>query len=485
MNDMVAQVLAGGGLAELRAIGAESLRASEFYKSLQAGYGTDHQGLTGGAALRRESLEASLVTTVQKNEHFVIWRKLPQGSATATVDEFSKLTDIGGVPGSSANAEMDDIPESTGTYGRETALVKFLMDRRKVSVVAEIQATNGLGSAIARETDNGSKKLLTDANWFCYYGRAGCVSAEFDGLEYILETRGGDSVIDLRGQPITANAKEFIEAAARIWGYANWGRATDYFASPAVQADIDMKLDPAHRVLLNNNAQSIMVGAPVRGINTTMGPIMANVDPFLQETQSPYSVRGTAYAAMVTGSGILPVTSVAGVAATNASSQFLTAHAGNYYYAVEGQGVNGKRSTLVKSAQVAVAAGKSVTVTVTPQASHGATCFAIYRSRRNGTDADADFREVIRIPADGDNPVTYVDHNQKVPGTSIVPVLTINEDAITMRRLLPQTRFPLFPTTKAEHVWAQLLFCYLRVAKPNQHVLIKNVLPSSQTWQPF
>ena len=44
-----AGLLAGGALS--------SQQGRDFYKALQADYGTDQVGLTGGGALRRESLE--------------------------------------------------------------------------------------------------------------------------------------------------------------------------------------------------------------------------------------------------------------------------------------------------------------------------------------------------------------------------------------------------------------------------------------------
>jgi hypothetical protein len=60
-------------------------------------------------------------------------------------------------------------------------------------------------------------------------------------------------------------------------------------------------------------------------------------------------------------------------------------------------------------------------------------------------------------------------------------------EAIGWRQLLPMTKFPLFPTAKAEEPWAQLLFGYLRVTKSRQHVIIKNVLPNqtARVWNPF
>lgn len=485
-------IIQGGGAAELAALselsrGAEEAYQSDFYKALSAGAGTDHATLVGGAALRRESIESSLLVTVQKNKHFVFWNKCPKSKAISTVDEWSIQRDIGGIPGSGANTELGDIAESTGDYARQTATVKFLMDKRRVSVVAEVQSRNGLASAIAKETDNGTKKLLTDANYLSYFGRSDCVAAEFDGLEKIMRDFStgsySDHVLDLRGRGITANAREFVETAQLAWSQGNWGQITDYFCSAAVQGDVDQKLDPAHRVNINGAKNDLTLGAPVKGIHTNFGDLATNIDPFITEGGAPYSVRGGGYAALQ--AGVVAPASVAGVAAPNAASKFTIAQAGNYYWAVEGGKDGGARSALVKSGQVAVSGGDGVTVTITHGANSNCTYFQVYRSRQDGTNADGDFREMLKIAASQSSTTVYVDLNAYIPGTSIIFCLTMLDDAVTIRRLMDMTRFPLYPTTKAEHVWAQLLFAYLRVGKPNQHRIIVNVLPSSQVWRPF
>jgi hypothetical protein len=175
---------------------------------------------------------------------------------------------------------------------------------------------------------------------------------------------------------------------------------------------------------------------------------------------------------------------VGGVAAGDAASQFVTGQAGNYYYGAEGGNLTG-RSAFVHSTVVAVAVGDKVTVTITHGGSDVNTYFQVYRSRRNGTDTHSDFREQRRVVKSGAATTVYVDYNQDIPGTSCIFLTTMMEEAITMRRLLPMTRFPLFPTSRAEHVWAQLLFCGLRVGKPKQHRVIINVLPGGQPWRPF
>lgn len=50
-------------------------------KALSAGYGTDVAGLTGGAALRVQSLDKTLMSVIQDNKHFVLFNKLPKAKS--------------------------------------------------------------------------------------------------------------------------------------------------------------------------------------------------------------------------------------------------------------------------------------------------------------------------------------------------------------------------------------------------------------------
>lgn len=460
-------------------------QVEQFYKAIQAGYGTDHASLSGGAALRRESLEATLLTVVQRTKHFVFWNKCPGSKATATVDEFSIQSAIGGFPGGAFNGELEDIQEASGEYDRKTLLMKYMMTKGRVSVVAEVQSQNGLQDAMVVEERNRTLELLTSANWGCYYGDSSCNPREFDGLYALLKANGtDDSILDLRGQPPSAVAKEFVDSAALVWGYGRWGMLDNSFHSALVQADIDQKLDPAFRVVLNGNTGSIRLGAPVDAIKTSFGTINMNVDPFIQEGQPPFNNRGPEFVANVSNAGLVAPATVAGNSAPTPGSQFAAGQNGNYYYGAEAGNKNG-RSAFVKSGQVAVAVGDGVTVTITHGVNDVSTYFQVYRSRRNGTNDDSDFREMLRVPKANAATTVIVDLNADIPGTSMIFLTTMIDDAVTFRRFLPMTRFPLYPTTRAEHVWAQLLFGALRLGKPQQHRVIKNVLAQGQPWRPF
>src|SRR5690606_39476746 len=115
------------------------------------------------------------------------------------------------------------------------------------------------------------------------------------------------------------------------------------------------------------------------------------------------------------------------------------------------------------------------------------TGYAIYRSRKNGTNDPADFRLVARVPKMNGGTTTWVDLNRDIPGSTKAYILNMapGDQAINWRQLLPMLKFPLYPTVSAVIPWAQLMFGYLRITKRRHHVVIKNIVPNGAKWKPF
>ena len=105
----------------------------------------------------------------------------------------------------------------------------------------------------------------------------------------------------------------------------------------------------------------------------------------------------------------------------------------------------------------------------------------------NGGYAATDFRLMTRVARATSGNTTYVDLNRDIPGTSKAYILNLSpgHHAITWRKLLPLTKFALYPTTAAVVPWALLMFGFLRVSKRRQNVVIKNILPTGATFRPF
>ena len=454
-------------------------------KALSAGYGTDVSGLQGGGALRIQSLDKTLKSVVQDNKHFVLFNKLPKPKATATVDEWTEETGVGGFLGGSTNSELGIIQDATGEYARRVGFVKYLMTKRSVSLVQSVQGN--IIAAEAAEQRNGAKQILTDAEFLSFEGDSDVVPTEFDGIyKQILSLGSADHVIDAEGKSISSIGA-VTDAAATIGGYGAFGTPTDLFVSPMVGADLDKNLDPAYRVPLESG-QEAKIGTPVRGIVTAQGNVALNRDVFIREGNMlvPFELRGGNHAAIAAKNTFAPTSVTCSATDDATDSKFASEHAGNYYYAVAGINKDGQ-SVVVKSAQVAVAAGKKVVITIAPSTAGTETGYVIYRSRKGGTNETADFREMIRIPKAASGNTTYTDLNREIPGTAKAYLLNMlaADDAIAWRQLMPMIRFPLATINQATINWAQIMFGFLRITKRQQHVVIKNILPAKATWKPF
>jgi hypothetical protein len=454
---------------------------ADLRKALEAGYGSDQAALTGGGALRIQSLEKTMLSTIADNSHFRLFNELSKSNATATIDEWTEQSGIGGFLGGSTNSETGNIASAQGDYNRRVGQVKYLMTRREISAILSHQ--NAIVAAEAVEAQNGALQLLRDAEFLCFEGDSAIVPTEFDGINAQMVALGdADHVIDAAGQSL-ASINLVDQAAATIAGAGNFGQPTHLFMSQLTQSDFNTNLDPAFRVSLNGSSQELMLGSPVKGIATSWGDIKTCPDVFIRDErqQKPFQVENAALA--VANVALKPASFTATAGAGGADSKWGAAHAGLYYYAVAGLSAAGQSEVIV-SAQKTVAAGEQVTLVITASAGATENGYAIYRGRKGGTNGVDDLRLVTRVAKAGAT-TTWIDKNRDIPGTSKAYVLSMRDNAINWRQYLPMTKFPLYPTVSAVIPWAQLLCGYLRIGKRRHQIVIKNIVPAGAVWHPF
>ena len=369
------------------------------------------------------------------------------------------------------------------------------MTGAEVSLVATLG--RNIVEAEAVENEAACLRLLTDAEYLCHYGDAAVVPTEFDGIfpQIIAGVADGtipdENIIDLDGAALD-NIADFNRASAQIAGRGQFGAGTDLLCSFAVQTDLDNNLDPAARYSLTNSPQDFVYGATVRAIKTSFGRGKVEVNPntFINDEQHmvPFQLRenGDYASVAVANAALAPAAVTAAAAANEATSRFNAPRAGAYFYHVAGLNERGE-STVVTTAQVTVAAGGRITLTIQPSAGGQETGYAIYRSRQNGTNAPADARLIKRVPKAGSGNTTFVDVNREIPGATMAAMVNMapGADNIAWRQLLPMTKFPFFPTQRVTKPWAQLLFGYLRITKLRQNVLFRNIVPTASAWKPF
>ena len=271
-DDIASALQANGGQSATGEMDAGMLGLLN--KALQSTSGvvspSDPSGLTGGAALRVQSLEQTLLSTIQENDHFKLFNILAKSKAIATVDEWTEQRGVGGFLGGSTNGEVDAVADATGDYQRRVGMVKFLMTKRQISLVTATQGS--LADAEATEYQNGALQLLTDAEFLSFNGDSSVVPTEFDGLRAQLENyNSGSNVIDALGA--SANDITWINRAVQtVVGFGNFGTSTNILCSPLVQADFDNNLDPAFRVSLTSNTSPTMLGTTVEHVRS-MGKV--------------------------------------------------------------------------------------------------------------------------------------------------------------------------------------------------------------------
>lgn len=460
-------------------------------KALTAGYGTDMKDLSGGAALRVQSLDPVMQTTIQENHHFKLFRRLPKTKPGGTVDEWTEQNAIGGFLGGSTNSEVGVIRDATGNYQRMVGMVKFLMTRRQVSLVVTLQ--KAIADAEATEYANGALQLLSDLEYLLFEGDEDVVGTEFSGIKAQLlagVAEGSvdpENVIDVDGKALDS-MHEINLASQQVRKYGNFGTVTDVFFNQAVQTDFDNKLDPAYRVSLNQMGGAeggLKLGAPVVGVRTSGGPVATNEDVFIRDAhmKRPFQLIQPGIAAKQVG--LKPETVTPDATLDDTSSRFTGPRAGTYVYGVAGCNMSGT-SACVLTPQVAVAQGKKVTLTIEASAEGAESGYVIYRGRQNGPAAVSDLREVCRIKRTGASTV-FVDVNRLLPGSTEAYVLNLapSATAITFRQLMPMLKWQLYPTDAPVIPWAQMIFGFLRMSKRKHHVLIRNIVPTIQEWRPF
>lgn len=468
---------------------------AELQKALTVGYGTDVNTFTGGTALRIQSLDKTMMATIQENKHFRLFNQLAKSNAMATVDEWTEMSQVGGFPGGSTNTETGNINAAQGTYKRRVGFVKYMMTRREVSFVSTLGSN--IVSAEAIEAQAGAKQLLTDAEYLSFEGNSLIVPTEFDGIFAQIAAGVADgsvdpaNIIDARGQNLASI--NFVNlAAAQVSSFNNYGQPTHLFCSQSTQADFDTNLDPAFRVPLTDvQGGGLQLGSPVKGIRTSWGDIANMPDVFIRDSAQQVAFELQYPAVAAAQASIAPSIAPTAALATDSASNFTGIAVGHYYYLIAGVNAAGQ-STGVVTADVNVASGQRVTLTITRSAGGQETGYAIYRSNVNPaggawtTFLNTGVRYMDRVALGGAT-TTYVDQNNNIPGTTNAYILnmTPGDQAIAWRQLLPMLKFPLYPTAAATIPWAQLLFGYLRITKRRHHAIIKNVLPNGAAFRPF
>ncbi len=439
-------------------------------KALTAGSGTDAASFTGGRALTPESLDSVLVNVLHTQDEARLFQKLKKTPVKSVVHQWNYRDEVGAedggwVPEGGTSSETDQ------NIQRRFTTAKYLQTKRTVTLQAA--QSNMLEDAIAIEQEAGALWMIRKVEKSLFTGNSANVSYEPDGLG--AQITDADHIIDLRGKDATSVEFEnaMSEAARVIRDF--YGVPTDMFSSTMVMQDVQTLLRDRIRFGTGNQVG----GAVFNNYPTPFGNINLVDDVFIKE-------GGATRASSLAGvpGGTTPLSCGSATSPVDATAKFAAADAGDYAYKIEPINEKGA-GTAIEVLVTGVVAGDNVTIPINTFPIPAATAYKVYRSQvGGGTGDETKYAFTVTQAQVVSDSNSIIDRNFYLPGTSETFVLNLNPayNAIEWVQFLPMMKFDLYPTDAAIYPFLMLLYGSLAVKKPDQHVRIINVAPSTLGW---
>jgi hypothetical protein len=441
-----------------------SMSEQELAKALAAGYGTDSAQFAGGRAMEVQDIEATMINAMrEQREDCKLMNLVKKHPVHSTVHEYNRRTDVGEYENLTAD-EGGGSEDNDQTVKRVTRNIKYLQDRR--AVTDQMELVDGYENALESEKLAGTLNVLKGAEFLNFHGDSKVVPTQYDGLIAQILNDSTPNVKDLRGKTVTAYGEKALNEIVRTI-YERGGDANLLFFPPVIAEQIQDLVKDRLRFGTDDKRATLVVDQyPTPYGSTLHFGETAGADKL-------FRVKG-----IVSPNGKVdkrpnPPASVTAAAADNPNSLFLASDAGNYNYTVHAVSKYGISAGTPLSAAIAVAAGKGVSLTITPDSTKPGTGFIITRTSKGGSV----FMEVCRIANSGDAATVFVDLNADLPGTASMLFLTEKKLQTVMEfyQLCPLRLRPLFESNKAEKPFFVQLFGAIDLKVPEWCGIVKNV----------
>lgn len=438
-------------------------------KALVAGQDVNNPGASPGQGfpLRVESLEKTLKNVTYRMEHLRFFKAIPKIPAYNTVEEHNEISSYGqGEDGFVAEGALPSTDDTT--YARKYSTIKYLGTTRQVShVMTMIKPAHG--NVIANEVVNGTMWLLRVLERALFYGNSSLSALQFDGFESLINSNSpAVNKIDLRGKPLTEDV--LIDAALTISDAPNYGVPTHLHLNPKNKADLVKSFFPKARYELLNKTDTGMVGLDIKGFTSPAGDVSMEPNVFITDGGGPTAATGDSSKIPASPT----ISTPASAASSDAASQFGASDAGSYYYQVTAHndfGHSAPVDLVAGPTPISVAAGKKVTVGVTPAGGAATKWFQLYRGVAGG--AAGALRLIARIPATG-SAQTLTDLNATLPYCTNAFLWQQNLECMSWKQLAPMIKIPL-ATVDASIRWMQLIYGTPTLYAPGKAVIFVNV----------
>lgn len=449
-------------------------------KALETGYGIG-PNQTGGAALRVESLEASLKVLTFTASHIKFWKKIPKSPAYSTVEEYNQQTNYGGQ--ATPWVQEGELPQaSDSSYVRRTQLVKFLGTVREVTHQASL-VHPAHGNLISLENQNGIMYLLEQVEKFLFTGDSSLAfdgeAEQWDGLDTLIDS---SSVLDLGGSSM--QEADFEEASNII--IENYGFPTDCFLGTRVMSDLVKTIYPRQRIAMPAPVNG-KIGLTISSVETQGGEIELNPNIFIRKTPVAPGAATSANAPVTPAS----IASVVNAAVTTGDhDKGAPSGTTNFAYLVTSANRFGESApTAVQGAVTAMSAAqkaafRSITLTVTNAAVIGAfptEYVKIYRSKAAVSTVVPtslnDYYLIAQVPVSSQaaGGVTVVeDVNLTLPGTSTAYMGELTPSVLTFRQLMPMMKMDLAVLSPA-YRWMIMLYGTPILFAPKKWIRLTNI----------
>lgn len=460
-------------------------------KALEAGYGTDASQFTDGRALQPEDLESTLVNVLDVlQDDCKVFNSIYRQPSKSTVHQYNRRTGVGDDEFNFIG-EGDEIREGDQDIERKILEQKYIGTIGRITKQAEL--VESMEDMYNAEKVACTMRVVKSAERAFFHGNSAVVPKQFDGFQKIIEDSAFDTtkearlrstVADLRGYEIgeeVASGDEAILTGEDLFDevadtvYEKGGDLKKALFPPVIARQFRSLFNDKLRYTPEDEHTGLKrlpdivasCGSSIRIQGKDAG------------TDKMFHVKGKVVAkgdSTKRPNAPSTVTLTVNASATRAESQFGTNDAGDYIYAVHAVNSYGISAAKAAAAAVTVAAGKSVTITITPDSNGArATGFIITRSKADGSE----LMEMCSIGAAVEGNTTYEDVNSELPGTaSIILLSEITRDAkanIAFTQLMGLSTFPLPTNDSLAKRFAVALFGALKVGAPEFCAEIKNV----------
>lgn len=458
---------------------------TQLEKALEAGYGTDAANYEGGRALQREDLEATLVSVLDvKQKDLKMFHKLHKQPNNSTVHQVNRQTGVGSdeflFSGENEEAPIDD-----ATFERKIYETKYLSSEWQVSHA--LASTETASNPINAQKVAATMRVSKAAERAIFHGNSAVCPKQFDGVLKMLEDSAKNTevaeklratIFDARGLEIGESntdlninfgEEKFDEIAESV--YNKGGDLAEAYFPPVLASQFKTLYSDRLRLSTQDNQFALN---KLPDIVTAIGSTIKIKDDCGADKM--FKVKGPVVAAGNSAKRPNTPTGLTASASDTSDEGFTTAFAGDYMYAVHAVNQYGISAAKPLASAVTVAAGKKVTLTITPD-SNGqyATGFIITRSKADGTD----LMEMVRIKRTADGNTVYVDENRDLPGTAQIVLLTPQTDEMmpnaSFAQLMGLSNFDLPTNSALTHHGVVALYGNFELRAPEYCAEIKNI----------